>query len=110
MKPELQQIAIEEACGWKRIPAGKDSFGVNYDALANRGHETVLQDKLPNYLNDLNAMHEAEKILNDDNSLHGLVFYCNTLMNICKTHRACVTATASQRAEAFLRTIGKWID
>lgn len=64
----------------------------------------------PDYPKDLNAIHEVEKILNDDNSLHGLVFYCNTLMDICKTHRACVTATAAQRAEAFLRTINKWVE
>ena len=62
----------------------------------------------PDYLNDLNAMHEAEKTL-DDSSL-GLVSYHNILASICKTHRDCVRATAAQRAEAFLRTLSLWTE
>jgi hypothetical protein len=65
--------------------------------------------ELPDYLNDLNAMHEAEKILTDPQHrryrqlLRGVVGD-----HLCVTCRAHVSATAAQRAEAFLRTIEKW--
>lgn len=62
------------------------------------------QGVLPDYLNDLNAMHDAEKAL-------GLSYdrWTRELRAICERDRRCIeSATASQRAEAFLRTIGKW--
>ena len=66
----------------------------------------------PNYLNDLNAMHEAEKVL----TLGQRVIYADNLCIIWtgRDDRAVpiwfwiTEATAAQRAEAFLRTIGKW--
>jgi hypothetical protein len=68
---------------------------------------------VPNYLNDLNAMHEVEKVLTH------LGLYAEHLERICRSQSAMkfaapgvwlVHATAAQRAEAFLRTIGKWED
>jgi len=99
MTPEQQRVAIAEACGWK----------TGYrDAVSS-------VTALPDYLNDLNAMHEAEKVL-------GILergTYQNILGSACGgireddgghfvSHRESIHATASQRAEAFLRTIGKW--
>ena len=78
---------------------------------------------IPDYLNDLNAMHDAEEILDASQCAE----YARQLMKHHPTY--CVTvldtrfapteeiayetyqllhATATQRAEAFLRTIGKW--
>lgn len=55
---------------------------------------------LPDYLNDLNAIHEAEKLIMDESS----IIYVEYLGQIsCPWH-----ATAAQRAEALLKTIGKW--
>jgi len=63
-------------------------------------------------LNDLNATAQMEKI----NGFHDLE-YERLLTWVCdhdwqhattKTHRKPIYATARQRAEAFLRTIGKW--
>ena len=56
----------------------------------------------PDYCNDLNAMHEAEKVLDLDQwhkyaSLIGRHDYRNLL-----------NATAAQRAEAFLKTLNFW--
>ncbi len=87
MTPEKQRIAIAEACGWMRFFE-------------------------PDYLNDLNAMHEAVKTLN----LNQWSDYMDTLYGIVQDPHICPTthqlewveATAPQRAEAFLRTIGKW--
>ena len=95
MTPEQQQLAIAEACGrvqradgfW--FPAGK------YYGSAG----------IPDYLNDLNAMHEAEKVL----VRLQWVSYLRRLQTLCDESVSWpIHATASQRAEAFLRTIGKW--
>ena len=101
MTPEQQRIAIAEACGkWH------SGWPHEYMNQADRLRH------IPNYLNDLNAMHEAEKML-------GACWptYCEHLLEIVepepRTLEIChrwnlLHATATQRAEAFLRTIGKW--
>ena len=53
------------------------------------------------YCTDLNAMHDAEKTLKEM-ALHE---YIAQLFDLC--YEATI-ATAHQRAEAFLRTLGKW--
>jgi hypothetical protein len=59
----------------------------------------------PNYLNDLNAMHEAEKMLKGGMRSK----YDAELTLICsRDYNFIWESTASQRAEAFLRTIDKW--
>jgi hypothetical protein len=89
MTQEEQRTAIAEACGWK----------TEYrDAVSS-------VTALPDYLNDLNAMHDAEKVLV---SLRW-VSYSRRLQTLCDESVTWpIHATASQRAEAFLRTIGKW--
>jgi hypothetical protein len=70
----------------------------------------------PEYNRDLNQMHEAEEHLQ---SHHLCYEYNNILYNILgntvgnradKPHHWTWHATAKQRAEAFLKTIGKWED
>jgi len=56
----------------------------------------LIEQTVPDYLNDLNAMHEAEKFVKN---VWGK--YVKTLNSF--TDPAC--ATAAQRAEAFLRTL-----
>ena len=62
-------------------------------------------EHLPDYLGDLNAMHEAEKGMSDDNAEK---FRAWLLKVNGYNHDRVVSCTASQRAKAFLRTIGKW--
>jgi hypothetical protein len=99
MTPEEQQIVIAEACGWKCKCGCSASI------------RSSSCDELPDYLNDLNAMHEVEKVLTFDQA--GI--YERTLAAIqlrqtgignCSPPRYHVTA--AQRAEAFLRTKGLW--
>ena len=59
----------------------------------------------PDYLNNLNAMHEAEKVL-DIVAERG--DYWDYLSFITGGEDEMIYATASQRAEAFLRTLDKW--
>ena len=98
MTNEQINIAIVEACGWKQVE-GEECFFDN-------GTEQVYIENIPDYCNDLNAMHEAEKVLEEKR----LVWkYEMTLtrnggngFNWSKIH-----ATALQRAKAFLKTLGK---
>ena len=91
MTPEQQRIAIAEACGWLKV----------------HGHSVA---GIPDYLNDLNAMHDAEETLQESQR----VTYSNELYDLAVEHQlktgkwSYLSMTASQRAEAFLRTIGKW--
>lgn len=109
MSPIKQKIAIAEACGWK------------YDKIVHAWkHESskLMFIDCPDYLNSLDAMHEAEKTLEKEK----MEKYCLTLHVLrieqgVPTHDdggwrnlGIVHATAAQRAEAFLKTIGKWIE
>lgn len=72
---------------------------------------------LPDFLNDLNAMHDAEGKLRDE-QVNAFESYLNAA--ISKDCRVCDfslyasdklwNATAKHRAEALLRTIGKWVE
>lgn len=104
MTPEAQRIAIAEACGWLRMI--RNGIEVYYDPEG--GH--VLPHDLPDYLNDLNAMYDAEKVLLNAGRAgdwRGWDSYRLTLDEINGPDDT-FHATAAQRAEAFLRTIGKW--
>ena len=93
MKPEAQRIAIAEACGWK-----PDKRGLGW--LSPHGYYAPE----PDYLNDLNAMHEAEKVLNQEQKED----YFFIIFNFYGNWPKAIQATAAQRARAFLRVIGKW--
>ena len=104
MNNEKQRIAIAEACGWRCTAAFKEAFAC-WVKPNGMDHQT---EWLPDYLNDLNAMHGAEKVLDPDD-------YAQYEQNLRKTYPVfmgggfhLLHATAAQRAEAFLRTIGKW--
>lgn len=94
MSPEAQRIAIAEACGRVQRP---DGFW--FPKGANYGSQGI-----PNYLNDLNAMHEAEILIRKNYDIYGAYLqYLNRTAPECRVH-----ANAGQKAEAFLRAIGKW--
>lgn len=104
MTPEAQRIAIADACGWIKFwdQTGDEEYIGRW--LWHRGQQNLKTP--PDYLNDLNAMHEAEKVLiarGDDNH-DG----CGTPSFDYYRQKIGKCATAAQRAEAFLRTIGKW--
>jgi len=116
MTPEEQRIAIAEACGWKRIaPFKVGREKCDWPVWEKDGKRaSILTSTLPDYLNDLNAMHEVEKILNEKEQ----VWYLQKLTQVrfregiggmigCMIDKIAF-ATAAQRSEAFLRTIKKW--
>jgi hypothetical protein len=120
MRPEAQRIAIAEVCGWKiclsDLQSGLDVY---------KGETATERRCVPDYLSDLNAMHEAER------------YACEHLMDADQWEQyghelervhpsACLKTpneeivdyyefatlmtdlTAAQRAEAFLKTLGLW--
>jgi hypothetical protein len=120
MKEEKQQIAIAEICGWINcISPHADEYhfltdlelGLAMGAPVGRNcqlYSDGLHYAIPNYPNDLNAMHEAEKVLQQHmakwwNYTSQLAAANSTLGAGGEAH-----ATAKQRAEAFLRVFGKW--
>jgi len=58
----------------------------------------------PQFATDLNAMHEAEKVLRDKE----LLFEYGMHISNSHHYEYLLRATARERAEAFLRTLGKW--
>jgi hypothetical protein len=118
MTNEQINIAIAETCGYEwRVGIYGNCRGLfhpddNY-LKAQPCLDMLLpicsdcEKKVPNYCDDLNAMHEAENVLEEKrlvwqyemtlgrNGGNGFIW--------SKIH-----ATARQRAEAFLKTIGKW--
>ena len=113
MTKEKQRIAIAEVCGWTKIH--QPIFGIdNLHGIFPNGNLSMYVP-VPDYLNDLNAMHEAEKMLNEAQQITYTKLLSNNQFAVDGeiTKRACwesLHATATQRAEAFLRTIEKWID
>lgn len=119
MKDDEINRAIAEACGWRK------EDGV-YMWEAN-GIDCTYPE-LWDWCNDLNAMHEAEKTLLTNTKERGPYSftwkkYLSELFQIIlddqkKNNSQRMTemivpkwiphATARQRAEAFLRTIGRW--
>lgn len=98
-------IAIAEWRGWKPCP----KIGCNEHWTSPTG----VTMKQPNFCEDLNAMHEAEGKLNETQ----VQAYLNRLADCTPVksqnrygYWPMVHATAPQRAEALMRTIGKWRD
>jgi len=103
MNPEAERIAIAEACGFLR--SERDGFRYwpqGFPTASSRPYAELFE--LPDYLNDLNAMHEAEKTLTGEQARA----YHNQLGRMAAGGAWIWFSSAAQRAEAFLRTIGKW--
>ena len=100
MTDEQINAAIAEACGW--VP--DCDRGICWDQYGN----AIITP--PNYCADLNAMHEAEKTLNKEQVREYQTYMYDMA---CEIDNTCgrwmpYSATARYRAEAFLKTIGKW--
>jgi hypothetical protein len=150
MNEEKQRIKIAEACGWRFNKISKFICGETYEVISpdlkksygwcetyrtkhsrsgmdveNFPYQTIEQvlihASIPDYLNDLNAMHEAEKVLSDEQYMSfgkahfedfsyyghcGRIAYRNTPEESGRVRY--LSLTAAQRAEAFLKTLELW--
>jgi hypothetical protein len=98
MTPTKINQTIAEACGLKDLHCL--SGQLCYDSIHSH--------PVPNYHADLNAMHEAEKVLTSGDHKRLYFDWLGRLAYLGATTREC--ATAPQRCEAFLRTLGLWED
>jgi len=95
MTDEQINAAIAEACGWTNVhPANRSGKAPGTDYTSNYEH-------IPDYCNDLNAMHQAEGALSDGD-------LWTMKYNLPLQGDLEFRSTARQRAEAFLRTLDKW--
>lgn len=112
MTPEQINRAVAELCGWTCLEDNSDTLmmmdGFLVVGYPSQGAIIGRKQAIPDYFRDLNAMHEAEKAgITPENSED----YCLNLKEaMWNAPDYLWAATASQRAEAFLRTHGKWTD
>jgi hypothetical protein len=92
MTAEAQRASIAKACGWTVASE-------RFDHIKQR----ITRDP-PDYLSDLNAMHEAEKALTPEQRRKYIGIIFNLPVSECESN---MFATASQRAKAFLRTLAR---
>jgi len=114
MTPEKQRIIIAEACGWKnlrieRLAGGSHVLGkCPRDYTSSHGFSSP-----PDYLNDLNAMHEALSYVSKHNPEWRWEMFSYRLNEVLdRYHYDCdgpvFLATAAQIAEASLKTLDLW--
>ena len=118
LTPEQQRIKVAELCGWRRCNTTLPALW-QYDRVVHQmdeglwctGYENgsgdwLMRDEtIPDYLNDLNAMHEAGKMLK-----LGMRSLYDANLGLIAERDYCFIweTTAAQRAEAFLKTLGLW--
>lgn len=100
MSPEAQQIAIAEAC--------PETFFIHHGRIYLKTGPNIAPQVDP--LSDLNAMHEAEKVLTQKQRDKYAEILFGMLRDCSDDYAPVWAMTAAQRAEAFLRTLNLWDD
>lgn len=108
----LRNNEIAKFCGWSMIEnANTMVLGGAWVGYPPKNQIIGKKERIPNYFNDLNAMHEAEKTL-DVNIKSGdsprYAYSRNIYSIIVPKDEQPFRASAESRAEAFLKTINKW--
>jgi hypothetical protein len=124
MTDDQIRIAIAEWCGWKWKPSNITAFGASHPLGAlgawydPHGNKSLTGP--PYYHNDLNAVHEAEKMLTGFEQKRkyrdalicavGLnpEYWCRKEFTPSEEYLRVACATARQRCEALLKTVGLW--
>ena len=106
MTNEQINTAIAAACGWTEIDTTAPERGSLYPHRLIGREPSGKKYFVPNYCADLNATHEAEKVLTP---LEWVRYWEFLEPLACRPNNTSILhATAAQRAEAFLRVKGKW--
>lgn len=134
MAPQEQRIAIAQACGWTQCQPRASITDRPWLSGINPNPDKIVMvvpcdgsppraanesdygfESLPDYLNDLNAMHKAEKSL-DDAQFNNYRTKLSLVVGYRESprystpgwRRRFVSATAAHRAEALLKTLSLW--
>lgn len=125
LTPEQIRVMIAEACGWSFVPGdgGKTDWLTQVYFKGEWKFQTTggFGDFVPDYLSDLNAMHEAEKVLKKSNQFAFLEYQralwrvvtgrdelnpgIDYMHSLAMWDVTCATTT--QRAHAFLLACGR---
>jgi len=114
---EQKRIRIAEACGWIEeifSDPGERRAWTKSGALTPEGFGQHWACELPDYFGSLDAMHDAENALSDvqHNAYRGILGSMirteEGLKDASILSRKFASATATQRAEAFGRTLNLW--
>lgn len=115
MDKKKQRIKIAETCGWKKIKepeSAKNSWG-----CGSEFPEYWFDYQLPDYLNDLNAMNEAERFLENNHLSKAFVYVAELKRKINKDAKSrysfvgdfrLINAKPAQKSEAFLKALELW--
>ena len=119
MNKEKQRIAIAEACNLPKPYSmwfGKVPDTPCHSVMVKNGVKHGIP--IPDYLNDLNAMAEAEKVKEmafDSDYAYWLARIAvrdrgltEDRLNVGDGFQIALTATAAQKAEAFLKALNLW--
>ena len=125
MDPIKQRAEIAKACKWHNIRMSDKTKASGFSGFYPLGNDLMggppmtmdCFDEVPDYPNDLDAMHEAE-VQTGFNIIEGHALIGEYFMHLMRvvggnekgTWCAAICATAAQRAEAFLKVFEKWED
>lgn len=96
MTDEQINVAIARECGWENVYQHPKNPNVWVGKHAGRLQE------VPNYCDDLNAMHEAEKLIYKHHWMWTAYYYA------VGAGPFSLHVTARKKAEALLKVLGKW--
>ena len=102
LTPEEQRIKVAELCGWTDCQRIVQTCDAPRGIHPQHAHKRIWHRVIPDYLNDLNAMHEA--VCNQ--GIPFCISFYHSLLTVIGHHdhmeMEAVIATAAQRAEAFV--------
>jgi hypothetical protein len=115
-------IILAEFCGWDCDPMVArewESRGQWARHSTVDGGTIVSKNRIPDYCNDLNAIHEVEAKLTS-NQRFEYFYNLNDAVGLVNSNSPAwikefsvidiATASAQQRAEALVKTLDKWVD
>jgi hypothetical protein len=109
-----QNIAIAEASGWERGPAKSSICGPSFLMAGQHWHKKSEKDCwidcCPNFVDSLEKMHDAVQTLSAEDYDLFKSYLRSITGALSDSARVVIEATSSQRAEAFLKTLGLWIE
>jgi len=115
MSDEELRRTVAELCGWKHEPKMlrpwvNPAMIAHAKTLPQKGAHVGSRVNLPDYVGSLDAMHEAEKMLSDeqhDRFKDALLAGIDPKAHLSDAfiYRYFVSATAKQRAIAFVKTM-----
>jgi len=107
MNSAAQLMAIAQACGLEVHHAPKKD-----DQVWVRKEGDMQYRSCPNYLGSLDACAEMERVLDQHPKYLRTIYvnHLNRLVGMDTWYENNVRASAPQRCEAFLRTLGLWDD